>query len=124
MPVTNTNYEDFTFLTKGVVLFTDPKRNRLDICYIEESLDNQPKQFSVWRCLPLPALNENANTQIERFYCNSYPLNNCATTANAHALMPPFESSSGDSIIVFNIAYGLETPGSGGDYASFRIVTY
>jgi hypothetical protein len=124
MPVTSNNYEDFIFLAKDVVLFTDPERNRLDICYIEESPHNQPKQFSVWRYLLLPALNKDAKTDIEGFYCNSYPLDNCAAISNAHALMPPFEPSSRDSIIVFNIAYGLKTPSTGGDYASFRIVTH
>ena len=108
------------------MLFTAPSQNRLHLCCIVESFPDQP-QVSAGLHLFLPKLNEDAQTILRAIDCNTSPLDNRTTVAmpNAHPLyLPPFQPSSRDSIIVFNLTYDLSGPLMIPDYAAFRLVVH
>jgi len=72
----------------------------------------------------LPELNAVADAQISEIYCNSSPLNNRTESSMTEGIdLPPFQSSSTDSIIVFSIVCQMMTD-NGEDNISFTLVTH
>jgi len=118
---------DFCFLSEDVILFTVPSQNKLDLCCIMESSNDQPQQVLAGLHLLLPKLNKDAETTLMAVSCNTSPLDNRTTVAmpNAHPLyLPPFQPSSRDSIIVFNLTYDMVGPLMILDYPVFRFVIH